>query len=420
MAVQGVQDPQAELDWLRELVYQRSKLVEISLTLNSTLEPDKLPQLIIKMATNLLNSEGASILLLDENTHDLYFAAATGGDPDELRQIPVPMEGSIAGTIYRKNEPLIINEVAKDPRHFQQVDAKTDLQTRSLIGVPMTIRNEVIGVLEALNKRGGEFTEDDTRALEIIASTAAVAINNARLLDALKRAYEELGRLDRMKTDFISIASHELRTPLGIILGYAALLQEEAGGESSEHAETVLNQALRMRRLIDDMTNINTMKVGSKELDLHEQPLQEAARAAQEEISELISAKGQVLTINLPSEPLKANIDAPKVSMALINLLNNAMHFTPAKGQIQLNLEKHGSEGWLSVVDTGSGIPEDQVIKIFNQFYQVENHMTRHHQGMGLGLSIVQAIAEAHEGRVWAESPGPDKGATFTIALPLS
>ena len=420
MAVQGAQDAQAELDWLRELVYQRSKLVEISLTLNSTLEPDRLPQLIIKMATDLLNSEGASILLLDENTHDLYFAAATGGDPEELRGIPVPMEGSIAGTIYRKNEPLIINEVAKDPRHFQQVDAKTELQTRSLIGVPMSIRNEVIGVLEALNKRGGEFTEDDTRTLEIIASTAAVAINNARLLDALKRAYEELGRLDRMKTDFISIASHELRTPLGIILGYAALLQEEAGGESSEHAETVLNQALRMRRLIEDMTNINTMKVGSKELDLHELPLQDAARAAQEEISDLISAKGQVLTSNLPSEPLKANIDEPKVTMALINLLNNAMHFTPAKGQIQLNLEKHGSEGWLSVVDTGVGIPEEQVNKIFDQFYQVENHMTRHHQGMGLGLSIVQAIAEAHDGRVWAESPGTDKGATFTIALPLS
>ena len=420
MAVQGAQDPQAELDWLRELVYQRSKLVEISLTLNSTLEPDRLPQLIIKMATDLLNSEGASILLLDENTHDLYFAAATGGDPDELRQIPVPMDGSIAGTIYRKNEPLIINEVAKDPRHFQQVDAKTELQTRSLIGVPMTIRNEVIGVLEALNKRGGEFTEDYTRTLEIIASTAAVAINNARLLDALKKAYEELGRLDRMKTDFISIASHELRTPLGIILGYAALLQEEAGGESSEHAETVLNQALRMRSLIEDMTNINTMKVGSKELDLHELPLQDAARAAQEEISDLIAAKGQILNSNLPSDPLEANIDAPKLTMALINLLNNAMHFTPAKGQIQLNLEKHGSEGWLSVVDAGVGIAEDQVDKIFDQFYQVEDHMTRHHQGMGLGLSIVQAIAEAHEGRVWAESPGTDKGATFTIALPLS
>ncbi len=420
MAVQGAQDVQAELDWLRELVYQRSKLVEISLTLNSTLEPDRLPQLIIKMATNLLNSEGASILLLDENTHDLYFAAATGGDPDELRNIPVPMEGSIAGTIYRNNEPLIINEVAKDPRHFQQVDAKTELQTRSLIGVPMTIRNEVIGVLEALNKRAGEFTEDDTRTLEIIASTAAVAINNARLLDALKRAYEELGRLDRMKTDFISIASHELRTPLGIILGYAALLQEEAGGESSEHAETVLNQALRMRSLIEDMTNINTMKVGSKELDLHDLPLQDPARLAQEEVSDLILAKGQVLTSNMPPDPLIAKIDAPKITMALINLLNNAMRFTPAKGQIQLNLEKHGSEGWLSVVDTGMGIPEDQVNKIFDQFYQVENHMTRHHQGMGLGLSIVQAIAEAHEGRVWAESPGPDKGATFTIALPLA
>jgi signal transduction histidine kinase len=315
---------------------------------------------------------------------------------------------------------MIINEVAKDPRHFSQVDAKTQLQTRSLIGVPMRIRNEVIGVLEAVNKHGGEFTQDDTRMLEIVASTAAVAINNARLLDALKRAYEELGRLDRMKTDFIAIASHELRTPLGVILGYAALLKEEAGGESSEHAETVLNQALRMRSLIEDMTNINTMKVGSKELDLHEQPLQSPVRAAQEEVSELIQAKGQVLTSDLPPEPLVANIDAPKVSMALINLLNNAMRFSPAKGQIQLNLEKHGSEGWLRVVDTGMGIPDDQVTKIFNQFYQVEDHMTRHHEGMGLGLSIVKAIAEAHGGRVWAESPGPDKGATFTIALPLS
>ncbi|MFQ5943404.1 MAG: ATP-binding protein [Anaerolineales bacterium] len=420
MAVQDAQDAQAELDWLRELVYQRSKLVEISLTLNSTLEPDRLPQLIIKMATDLLNSEGASILLLDENTHDLYFAAATGGDPKELRNIPVPMEGSIAGTIYRKNEPLIINEVAKDPRHFQQVDAKTQLETRSLIGVPMTIRNEVIGVLEALNKRGGEFAEDDVRTLEIIASTAAVAINNARLLDALKRAYEELGRLDRMKTDFIAIASHELRTPLGVILGYAALLQEEAGGESSEHAETVLNQALRMRSLIEDMTNINTMKVGSKELDLQEQPLQDPARMAQEEVSDLIQAKGQVLTSNIPPDPLVARFDAPKVTMALINLLNNAMRFTPAKGEIRLDVEKHGSEGWLRVVDTGMGIPEDQVDKIFDQFYQVENHMTRRHEGMGLGLSIVRAIADAHGGRVWAESPGPDKGATFTIALPLS
>jgi len=416
----AVQDTKAELDWLRELVYQRSKLVEISLTLNSTLEPDRLPQLIIKMATDLLHAEGASILLVDENTHDLYFAAATGGDPKELRNIPVPMEGSIAGTIYRKNEPLIINEVAKDPRHFSQVDAKTQLQTRSLIGVPMRIRNEVIGVLEALNKRAGEFTEEDIRTIEIIASTAAVAINNARLLDALKRAYEELGRLDRMKTDFIAIASHELRTPLGVILGYAALLKEEAGGESSEHAETVLNQALRMRSLIEDMTNINTMKVGSKELDLHQQPLQGPARKALEEVSALIQAKGQVLTISLPPDPLAANIDAPKVTMALINLLNNAMRFTPARGKIELILEKHGAEGWLRVVDTGIGIPEDQVTKIFDEFYQVEDHMTRRHQGMGLGLSIVQAIAGAHEGRVWAESPGPDKGATLTIALPLS
>jgi signal transduction histidine kinase len=247
-----------------------------------------------------------------------------------------------------------------------------------------------------------------------------VAINNARLLSALKKAYEELGKLDRMKSDFIAIASHELRTPLGVILGYAALLKEEAGGESSEHAETVLNMALRMRSLIEDMTNINAMKVGSRELALEIQSLQVPIRTAQAEVADLIQAKGQRLMVELLGEPLKARIDAAKLSMALSNLLNNAMGFTPPKGEIRLKLERHGSEGWIRVTDSGIGIPAGELDRIFDQFYQVEDHMVRKHQGMGLGLSIVKAIAEAHGGRVWAESAGPERGATFTIALTLA
>ena len=414
------QDLPRQIDELRQLIVRLSRLVEVSVTLNSTLEPEPLLQFLIRSAADLLDSEAASILLFDEKTQRLYFAASTGADPIELRKIPVPLEGSIAGTIYRDDSPLIINEVAADPRHFRQVGEKIRFEARTMIGVPMRMRDRRIGVLEALNKRGGPFTESDLQTLSIIASQAAVAIHNANLVSALQKAYDELGKVEKLKSDFIAIASHELRTPLGVILGYAAILKEDADQATSEHAAAVLNSALRMRALIEDMTNMNMMRVGSAELAVSQQALQPILEAAYEEMRPLIEAKGQQVSRHVAPEQLLANVDAPKMMMALTNLLNNAMRFTPGGGRIELGLERHGAEAWLRVGDNGVGLPADQLERIFDQFYQVEHHMTRRHEGMGLGLSIVRAVVRAHSGRVWAESAGRDQGATFTIAVPLS
>jgi len=414
------QDLTRQIDELRQLIVRLSRLVEVSVTLNSTLEPEPLLQFLIRSAADLLDSEAASILLFDEKTQRLYFAASTGADPIELRKIPVPLEGSIAGTIYRDDSPLIINEVAADPRHYRQVGEKIRFEARTMIGVPMRMRDRRIGVLEALNKRGGPFTESDLQTLSIIASQAAVAIHNANLVSALQKAYDELGKVEKLKSDFIAIASHELRTPLGVILGYAAILKEDADQATSEHAAAVLNSALRMRALIEDMTNMNMMRVGSAELAVSQQALQPILEAAYEEMRPLIEAKGQQVSRHVAPEQLLANVDAPKMMMALTNLLNNAMRFTPGGGRIELGLERHGAEAWLRVRDNGVGLPADQLERVFDQFYQVEHHMTRRHEGMGLGLSIVRAVVRAHSGRVWAESAGRDQGATFTIAVPLS
>ena len=404
----------------RRLVSRLSRLVEISVTLNSTLDLDRLLQFIIESAAELAECEGASILLVDENTHDLFFAASTGSDPKELAKIPVPMEGSIAGTIYREDKTLILNDVGDDPRHFRQVGERIKFETRSLIGVPMRIRDKVTGVLEAVNKRQGTFDETDAQTLSIIAAQAAVAIHNARLVSALQQAYQELGQLDKLKTDFIAIASHELRTPLGVILGYAAILREEAkDAVASDQAETVLNSALRMRALIEAMTNMNLMQVGTGEMSLESRPLGEVVQAAHDEVAPLVQAKGQALALRLPSSKLTSMVDRSKLVMALTNLLNNAMRFTSDGGHILLELEAHGAEAWIRVRDDGPGIAADQLVRIFDQFYQVEGHMTRRHQGMGLGLAIVRAVVEAHGGRVWAESRGLGTGATFTIALPV-
>src|SRR5258708_24095527 len=175
------------------------------------------------------------------------------------------MEGSIAGQIIRDNRASVITD-PHDCRIFRGVDDNTGFTTRTLLGVPMKIKEEVVGVLEAVNRRDGSWTVDDRNHLSILAAQAAVAIENARQATALKKAYNHLSQLDKLKNDFIAIASHELRTPLGVILGYASFLKEEAQGEASDHAAAVLNSALHLRNLIEDLTNLRYLQLGKSDL----------------------------------------------------------------------------------------------------------------------------------------------------------
>ncbi|MEA1977046.1 MAG: ATP-binding protein [Chloroflexota bacterium] len=410
---------QDELTRLRQMVVRLSRLVEISVTLNSTLNLDRLLQFIVRSAADLVESEAASILLVGEKTRDLYVAAATDADPETLQKIPVPKEGSIAGTVFREDRPLILNELGATGQRYPETGEGERFSVRSLIGVPLRIRDDVTGVLEAVNKRQGIFDEADLLTLTNVASLAAVAISNARQLEALNRAYDALGNLDQLKTDFIAIASHELRTPLGLILGNASLLKELSGEDVSEYADAVLNSAMRMRVLIEDMTNLNMLQAGSANLVLSKRPLQPIVQLVYEEALELVTAREQTIKLSLPQETLEAMVDEQKITMALTNLLNNAIRFTPKERELRLTLEQHGHEAWLRVHDDGIGLVPDELETVFNSFYQVEDHLTRQHDGLGLGLPIVKAIAESHGGRVWVESEGPDQGATFTIALPL-
>ncbi len=400
------------------LVRQLSRLVEVSVTLNSTLELDQLLQFIIDSAAELIECEAASILLFDEKRCELFFASSTGTDPEQLKNIPVPLENSIAGTIFRENRPMVINEVENDPRHYSQVGQQIQFQSRSLLGVPMRIRSRVIGVLEGVNKISGAFTEEDVRLLSIIASQAAVAINNARLVQALQKAYDELRRVDKVKSDFMAIASHELRTPLGVILGYASFLKEDAQGELSEHAERVLNSALKLRGLVEDMTNLNFLQLGSITLDLHTIPIQQIIHKACNEVRNMADAKEHILEIKLPKQPLMVKADPEKLEQVFTNLLNNAIRFTPIGGLINVGAREHNHETWVEVNDTGIGIPSQELENIFKEFYQVEDHLRRRAGGLGLGLAIASALVRLHNGRLWAESKGEGQGASFKVVLP--
>ncbi len=394
-----------------------ARLVEVSLTLNSTFDVVELLQYILKSAAEILACETASLMIYDEEREELHFTAAAE-DQDSLAKIPVPLDSSIAGIIFTENRPLIINDLANDPRHFSKVGEEVQFQGRNLIGVPMRIRDKVTGVLEGMNKIEGHFNNDDVYLLEIIASQSAIAIHNASLVQALRNANEDLLRQDKVKSDFLAIASHELRTPLGVILGYASFLKDETEEEFSQHAQAVWNSAVRMRSLVEDMTNLNFLRLGSPDLALQTIPIQAVIQSACEDVNAAVEAKSIQLALDLAETPLLVSAEAVKLKQVFVNLLSNAVRFTPEGGQVRVTARSADGKVGVRVQDKGIGISTGELDNIFEAFYQVDDHMTRRHGGLGLGLAIVKGMVEAHGGQVWAESEGLNKGATFTVVLP--
>jgi len=397
------------------------RIVKISQILNSTLSLEPLLRIIIQSATELTYTEACSIMLLDKRTGELRFAHSIGPGSEGLRDdITVPLDNSIAGWIVRQGKPLLIRDAKTDPRWNPQVDKTIDFDTRSILGVPLKVKDEVIGVMELVNKIGDwGFSQDDIQIASTLAAHAAIAIENARLLAELQRAYDDLAQLDQLKSNFVSIASHELRTPLAVILGYASFLREEVSGEAGEQLEIVLQSAMRLRSIIDDMVNLRHVETGEAQLERDIFSVKELITEVSNEFAQLAKAKQQRLRLDLPDDPLKIDADRQKVYLVLANLLSNAIKFTPARGRVQISAQRKGEEIWVSVMDTGIGIPEREYERIFDRFYQVEPTLTRRYEGMGLGLSIAKSMVELHNGRIWVESV-VGKGSRFTVALPIS
>jgi signal transduction histidine kinase len=399
-----------------------ARLAQISTVLNSTLKLKPLLSTLMDTAAEIVDAEGASVLLWDAKNNELRFVATTTGESGQaLIGRLVPLEGSIAGTVMRENRIVALTNVEQDPRHYSKVDEETEFTTRSILGVPMRSKNRVIGVLEAVNKRSTQWTEDDGDYLSILAAQAAVAIEGAQLVAALQKANDELSQLDKLKSDFIAIASHELRTPLGVILGYASFLQDTSDPEVKNHANKVVASALQLRRIIEDLTNLRYLEQHQSELNRETILLDDFVRDGVQEVAQLAEAKGHRLTYTPPAAPVRITIDRSRMGMAFTNVLNNAVRFTPDYGQIKIETEiRSKREVWITVTDNGVGIAKDQIERIFERFVQVEDHMTRTNGGLGIGLSIAQALIEAHDGRIWANSPGVNQGSTFTIALPIT
>lgn len=395
-----------------------SRLVEISRELNAKTNVDDLLTHIITQAALLTQAEAASILLLDPNTRQLRFKASSNVMNPAMKDILVPLEGSIAGAVFQANESMIIADVSQDSRWNQNVSEAIEFQTKSILGVPMHDVQRPVGVLEALNKQQGGFTPEDVETLTILADIAGVAVEKARLIEQLQQAYADLNELDQRKTDFIAIASHELRTPLSIILGYVSFLREEADPMMAEQLDSVMAAAVQLRSLIQDMLNLQYVDTGKTALALRPVDLVAFVRALAAK-DETAVARQQTMMTHLPTKPIPVSIDPDVMEIVFTNLLDNAIKFSPDEGRIDITVERRGDEAWFHVRDSGAGIPADKIERVFKRFYQVEHHLRRQYEGLGLGLAIAKELAELHNGRIWAESVA-GQGSQFFVALPLA
>jgi signal transduction histidine kinase/CheY-like chemotaxis protein len=274
-----------------------------------------------------------------------------------------------------------------------------------------------MGILQVIGKRGGShFDADDEAVIAQLAHVASIAVQNRILGDAREAS--------RLKDEFFTNLSHEFRNPLNAVMGWVQVLRkiqaDEPRSEKNVRALAAVerNTAL-LTRLVDDLLDVS--RIVSRRMTIHSKAmaLDEMVRQTVESLRVAAEAKSIRLRCILPEMGLDVLGDAQRLTQALWNLLSNAIKFTPAEGQVTVRLVREGAEAVIVVEDNGEGIAPDFLPYVFERFRQGNSTTRAAGGGLGLGLSIVQAVVDLHGGSVRAESDGPGRGARFTLRLPL-
>ena len=380
---------------------------------------------------NVMNEDGAS-----------YMLYTLAGVPREaFAHFPMPRATELFGPTFRGEGVVRIDDVKKDPRYGKNSPyygmPEGHLPVTSYLAVPVVSRSgEVMGGLFFGHPEPKVFSERDEIVVAGLAAQAAVAMDNARLYEAAKRAraeaekaaaenerlYRQAEESSRLKEEFLATISHELRTPLSAILGWARMLR--MGQLSEENAakalDTIERNARAQAQLVDDLLDVSRIITGKLRMDVQPADPDVFIDAAVEAVRPAAEAKGVRMQKIIDTGRVSIPGDPVRLQQVVWNLLSNAIKFTPRGGRVQIRSERVNSHLEIVVSDTGQGISADFLPHVFDRFRQADQKTSRQHGGMGLGLAIVRHLVELHGGTVRANSDGEGQGATFTVMLPIS
>jgi GAF domain-containing protein/anti-sigma regulatory factor (Ser/Thr protein kinase) len=420
---------QARTAELTRSVDELTALSDVGRALSSTLDLETVLQTIVLRANELTGTAGCTIWEYDELRAEFRLRASHYADQGDaaLLQAPsrvmtIPRGQGVTTRVMEQRQPVQIHDITT-ARDYESPIRQPLIEAghRALLGVPLLSEDEVIGVLAVTRKTPGEFEPEIVRLLTTFATQSALAIQNARLFLEIEDKSRQLEAASQHKSEFLANMSHELRTPMNAILGFSEVLAEGMFGEinekQAEYLRDILESGRHLLSLINDILDLSKIEAGRMELEPTDFDLPGAIDNALTLVRERAGRRGITLGREIDERVGMIRGDERKVKQVLLNLLSNALKFTPEGGRIDVRAAVSDGMVEVSVADTGVGIaPEDQEA-VFEEFRQVGT-ADKKVEGTGLGLALSRKFIELHGGRIWIKSQ-LGEGSTFTFTLPV-
>ncbi|MCL4475618.1 MAG: ATP-binding protein [Nitrospirae bacterium] len=415
---------------------------------------DRLLKKIVDRSRRLIGCKYAAIGILNEK--GIYEHFVSSGIDEQMfegmmKRQGLPKGKGLLGHLLKEGKPLRVDAISKHPASIGFPEGHPPMKT--FLGVPLILHDKVTGRLYFTEKEGG-FTQEDEDLAMSFANTAALAINNARMLKEVKHYSERLEEkveerteelenaireqqylnaeleqrrseaesANRAKSDFLANMSHELRTPLNAIIGFSEIMADGMAGPLTEQQKEYLNDVIdsgqHLLNLINDILDLSKVEAGKMELEPSEFNLRELIERSLVMFKEKAMKHNIKIKTDVEKEIESIVADERKIKQVIFNLLSNAMKFTPDGGNVGINITKADNEIRITVWDTGVGISKEDMPKLFQPFQQLETVLSKKYPGTGLGLNLCKRFVELHGGKIWGESE-VGKGSEFIFTIPL-
>jgi signal transduction histidine kinase/DNA-binding response OmpR family regulator len=424
-------------------------LIELGQQLAAEHDPAQVLEKFCHAARDIIGATHAGVGAIAEPPSKLvyFFRSDLNGTEKETANAP-EVDDSVLDALLKERKPLRLGEL--DSSQLTASHPRSNEASQAFLGTPIFFSPQVSGWLYLTGKIGAdEFSESDERLAVTLATQVAVAYENARLYAEAQRhtialqqevaerklaeeeraqmlireqaARAEAEQANRTKDEFLATLSHELRTPLTAILGWSHLLQTKTlDQENMERAlETIERNARSQSQLIDDLLDVSRIITGKLRIDMRPVELVSIIEAAIDSMRPTAQAKSIQFEVTCDKAASHVSGDSNRLQQIVWNLFSNAVKFTPEGGRVNVSLERSGDHAQIAISDTGQGIDARFLPFIFDRFRQADGSTTRKYGGLGLGLAIVRHLVELHGGTIKVYSDGVNKGATFTVLLPL-
>jgi PAS domain S-box-containing protein len=397
----------------QKLIEERLRILnELSKSINTKLDVDVILQLVTDACTKAVGAGFGAFFYnkIDEKGASYMLYALSGADRSHFDKFGMPRNTMVFNSTFQGIEIVRSDNILKDYRYGHNAPhhgmPKGHLPVVSYLAVPVKSQNGlVIGGLFFGHPEEAIFTEEHESLAVAIASQAAIALDNAKLL-------QEVNLLNKRKDEFIGFASHELKTPLTTLKGYMEIAL--AGGiQADQLVPKAKKQIERLESIISDLLDISRIQAGKLDIVFKKTSLFSLIRDS----IDLVDSNDHNLEIKYPAEDIFICIDGNKISQVLVNLLSNAIKYSEKNTSIYIRAEVLGDMVQIQVEDEGPGIKEDDLKKIFDQYFRAAGTQNET-KGIGLGLFISKVLIETHGGHIWAEST-PGKGSVFSIQIPI-